>query len=81
MLGVQPIDPGLPHPLLVPGCLLSVDPVFVLPLARASAPQWQIVLPRLPAVNLFAQAVNDYFTTIGMTHDFQTTPGLRIEVR
>jgi hypothetical protein len=81
LLGARGFDPGLPHPLLVPGCLLYVDPLVVVPLARSQAPQIQLTLPRLPAVSLFAQGVNDYFTTLGMTHDLQTTDGLRIDLR
>ena len=81
LLGAQPIIPGIPHPLLVSGCLLSVDPIFVLALARTTMPQVQLTLPRLPPLALFAQGVNDYFTTIGMTHDLQSTDGLSIDVR
>jgi len=81
LLGVRPFDPGLPHPLLVPGCILAVDPVVVLGIARSTAPSVTFTLPPLPATHLFAQGVTDYFTTVGMTHELQTSDGLRIDVR
>jgi hypothetical protein len=81
ILGATKVDPGVPHPLLVRGCLLSVFPDVVLPLPRTAGGKVQLPIPKFPVkVTVYAQGLNDYFTTIGLTHDFQTTQGLQIDI-
>jgi hypothetical protein len=84
MLGVRPVVPGIRDPLLVPGCVLSVVPevVLIAPFMGGVGNEWRFRLPRVSVpVTLFAQGINLYFTTIGFTRDFQTTNGVRIDIR
>jgi hypothetical protein len=81
MIGAAPVIPGVGHPLLVTGCLISAVPDVVLPGTVRGANSWSFQLPPLAGVTAYAQGVNDYFTTIGMTHDFQTSHGLRMDFR
>lgn len=81
VFGVAGFDPGFRHPLLVPGCLLSVSSDVLISLAPTSVGQLQLTVPRVPApISVFVQGINDYFTTIGLTHDFQTSDALRLDI-
>ncbi|MFQ5505915.1 MAG: hypothetical protein ACE5F1_14140 [Planctomycetota bacterium] len=78
MLGVIPISPGIQHPLLVRGCVLSLLPVVILSQPASRGP-WRIPLPPVTApITIYVQGVNDYFTTIGLTHDYQSSNALRL---
>jgi hypothetical protein len=81
LLGAMPIDPGLPHPILLPGCLLAVVPDVVLAQPVAAGSMFQFTLPPLPRTTLFVQGAVDYFTSIGQTHDFQTTDAVKIGIQ
>lgn len=80
LLGTQPIVPGLPHPLLVSGCLLSVQPLSFLMQPASAGGTWSFVLPPLPPLTFFVQGLDDYFTTIGLSHDLQSSNALRIDL-
>ena len=80
--GATPITPGAPLPMLVPGCVLSVLPVFVFAQPVSAGGIWKIPLPPVTApVTVYFQGIDHYFTTIGMTHDYQTSNGLRVVLR
>ncbi|MCB9920176.1 MAG: hypothetical protein H6832_17375 [Planctomycetes bacterium] len=80
-LSTRPISPGIQDPLLVPGCLLSVVPDFVLPLPQSSGGIVKLPIPpTLVNLTFYAQGLNDYLTTIGLTHDYQTSQGLSIAI-
>jgi len=67
--------------LLVSGCLLSVVPDLVLPLPASAGGVLHLKVPAFPAkVTVYFQGLNDYFTTIGLTHDYQTSQGLQMDV-
>jgi len=81
ILSATKIDPGLAHPLLVKGCLLSVFPDIVFVLPRTAGGKIQLPIPNVSSkFTVYGQGLNDYFTTIGFSHDFQTTQGLQIDI-
>lgn len=81
-LGTAKIDPGVRHPLLVTGCLLSVVPHLVFVLPRSAGGTLRLPIPRLAGkISLYGQGLNDYLTTIGRRHDYQTTQGLQIDIK
>ncbi|MEM7201140.1 MAG: hypothetical protein AAF628_12780 [Planctomycetota bacterium] len=82
LLGLNPIVPGAADPRLIPGCTLSVLPDVALVQVRGAGGQWSFRLPTVPvAINVSMQGLNDYFTTIGFSHDLQTTNGLTVSLR
>jgi len=53
--------------------------VFVLP--RTAGGKIQLPIPNVSSkFTVYGQGLNDYFTTIGFSHDFQTTQGLQIDI-
>lgn len=75
------IDPGIRHPLLINGCLLSVVPDLVFVAPRSAGGVFLLPMAGLPAkITFYAQGLNDYFTTIGFSHDYQTSQGLQIDL-
>lgn len=84
LIGASPIIPGLPSPILLPGCEFAVNPFVVLPPQGGPGPlqgQWQLRLPTTPiAFSVYAQGVNQFFTTIGFSNDFQLSNGLQIDI-
>lgn len=80
LLGARPLIPGVRHPLLVPGCVLLVEPAAFLSQPRGNG-LWVFRVPRLPvAITVYTQGINDYFTTISFSHDLQSTNGLQIDL-
>lgn len=81
MVGLRPIEPGLPLPLFVPGCELAVLPVLTLADPNRTG-VWSLTVPAtLPVGATFAfQGVNDYFTTIGLSHDLQLSNGVELTI-
>lgn len=80
LIGTIPIIPGVQHPILVRGCVLSLLPVILLSQPASQGP-WKLLLPPVKTpFTVYAQGVNDYFTTIGFTHDYQSSNGLRLDL-
>ncbi len=80
LIGAQPVTPGVPHPALVRGCELAVLPLVTVVVAGHSQP-FDLRVPAIGTATIYAQGVTDYFTTIGFSHDYQTTQGLQIDFR
>ncbi len=81
LIGLRPFDPGIRSPVLVPGCVLSLFPDIVLVQPPAAGGVWNLVLPPVGVpLDLYFQGVNDYFTTIGFTHDFQASDAVRVSL-
>lgn len=83
LFGLSPA-PGTPLPGLAPGCSLLVQPLFFAgqpaPLTSTTG-TWDFVLPAVPfPVVLYVQGLNQYFTTVSFSNDFQTTNGLEITI-
>ncbi len=81
MIGATPIIPGIALPELVPGCELALVPLVILAQSPTAGGVWNLYVPPVPSlVTLYAQGANDYFTTIGMSHDYQTSNGLKLDI-
>ena len=79
LLGFEPRDPGIAVPWLPPGCTLALRPIVHLAQPANLGGTWAFTLPSLPfPAVLYAQGLNQYFTTVNFSHDFQTTNGLEI---
>lgn len=81
LVGVQALRPGIASPRLVPGCELAVVPVATLPRQNRDG-TWTIRVPRLLNVGteFYFQGVNQYFTTVTRTVDFQLSNGLAMRI-
>jgi len=81
MIGTVSIVPGVPLPFSVRSCVLSLQPIMIFAQPASAGGVWNVPLPPVPGpVTLYLQGVNDYFTTIGLSHDFQTSNGMRIDL-
>jgi len=78
LFGLSPED--LPFPEVGPTCTLLVDPLLLVSIPAAPDTLSFHVPPALPSgTTVFVQHAVDYFTTIGLTHDFALSNGLRID--
>ena len=77
LIGVARLTGAVLPPPFAPGC-----EVLTIPFATFYSPTndpWTLSMPNLPpGTRLYAQGVNRYFTTIGFSHDYQTTDGLEL---
>jgi hypothetical protein len=69
---------NVPLPTLGPGCVLLVEPAVVLEFPNSAGNSFTFVLPPFTptALTLFAQGANHYFTTIGLSDDYELSNGL-----
>lgn len=70
-----------PLPWIAPGCTLFVQPdlLYTFPSSAGNTFTFPIP-PGLPALTVYAQGADQYFTTIGLTTDFALTNGLAISI-
>ncbi|MCA8956423.1 MAG: hypothetical protein KDC87_10140 [Planctomycetes bacterium] len=73
---------SLPVPFIGPKCVLltSSELFVVLPVAAGSTLQIPVP-PAAPAGTLYAQGAAHYFTTIGLSNDYELTNGLSITLQ
>lgn len=77
LIGVVPWSGTPLPPPFAPGCEVLTVPFATL--YSSTNDPWMLSMPNLPAgVKLYVQGVNRYFTTIGFSHDYQTTDGLEL---
>ena len=78
LIGLSPED--LPFPEVGPTCTLLVDPLLLVSIPAAPDTLSFHVPPSVPSgTTVFVQHAVDYFTTIGLTHDFALSNGLRVD--
>jgi hypothetical protein len=70
-----------PLPFIGPGCTLLAQPDVIAMFPTAAGNTFSFTLPPgFPAVTFYMQGANQYFTTIGLTTDFELSQGLQIDV-
>lgn len=70
-----------PLPWIAPGCTLLAQPDLLYSFPSSAGNTFTFPLPPgLPALTIFAQGADQYFTTIGLSTDFALTNGLAISI-
>ncbi|HGY90823.1 MAG TPA: hypothetical protein ENK43_06605 [Planctomycetes bacterium] len=70
-----------PLPFLGPGCVsyTSADLIVVQP--NSAGGDLSVLLPPSAiGITFYAQGANHFFTTIGFTHDYELSQGLRVDI-
>jgi hypothetical protein len=78
IFGTSPVS--VPVPPFAAGCVLLASPDLILVLPNSFGNSFTVQLPAILDVTVYAQGVNDYFTTLGLSHDYNWSQGVKIDI-
>lgn len=76
LFGLNPL--AVPAPPFGAGCMLLASPDLILVLPSSAGANVVFPIPPGLFATIYTQGINDYFTTFGLTHDYNWSNGVKI---